>query len=219
MFQRDYILRMIEQLAQVMARYMRLKVQEEQKAVLLQLEEFYGKLRLPKAGLLLGMTDRELLTLLSVNGEPDLDKTVSLALVFQEEGRVLENLGRHADSSGRFIKALYLMVTSARLGADVPGVDCSRHIEELRESLRTYRIPPETLVLLADHYESSRRFGQAEDVWFELLETVQSPDLYLEDARAFFGRILELTDEELEQGSLPRTEAEEGRHELERRFG
>lgn len=219
MFQRDYILRMIEQLTHVMARFMRLKLQEERQELLIQLEEFYGKLMLPSAGLLLGMPDRELLELLSVNGEPDLDKTVGLALLFKEEGRVMEALERHGESSERFAKSLYLMVTSARLGADVPGVDCFQQIGELRELSRTYRIPEGTLVLLAEFYEAAGRFGLAEDVWFELLEGSPRPELYLEDVRRFFGRILERPDGELDEGNLPRSEAEQGQAEAEQRFG
>lgn len=219
MFQRDYILRMIEMLTHVMARLMKMKSQEKFREALLRLEEFYGKLMLPKASLLLKMPDRELLNLLSVNGEHDLDKISSLGLLLKEEGRVHEELGQHEQSSARFNKALFLFLTSVRLGADVPGIDLHKGIGELRRMLRTYRITPDNLTLLIEYQVEQRRYADAEDVLFELLESVPQPELFIPLGEMLFGRLLELTDEELEAGRLPRAEAEQGLADMLRRFG
>jgi hypothetical protein len=218
LFQRDYILRMIEQLTHVMARFMKLKAQEKHREALVRLEEFYGKLMLPKAALLLKMPDKELLSLLSVNGEPDLDKTASLGLLFKEEGRVYEDLGNHEESSARFNKALFLFLISARMGADVPGINCHSGIEELRKLLRTYRIPLDNLILLLEFEIEQGHFGAAEDVLFELMEAGGGEN-HLSLGEAFFGRLLELTDDELEAGGLPRAEVEQGRLDMLQRFG
>lgn len=219
MFQRDYILRMIEQMTHVMARFLKMKAQEKHREALIRLEEFYGRLMLPKASLLLKMPDKELLSLLSVNGEPDLDKIASLGLLFKEEGRVYEDGGRHGESSARFNKALFLYLTSARLGADVPGIDLHAGIAELRSLLRTYRIPPDSLALLVDYEHERGRFGAAEDALFELLETAPDPALYLPLGERLFSGLMELSEEELEAGGLPRGEVIQGRGEMGRRFG
>jgi tetratricopeptide (TPR) repeat protein len=217
LFQRDYILRMIEQLSHVMARLLMLKSMEEKQEALYQLEEFYGKLMMPPVRLLLRMPDKELLALISVNGEPDLDKAVGLGIVLKEEGRVYESMEQYEESSERFNKSLFLLLTASRLEADIDGVDCRAVIDELRELLRTYRIPASTLRMLVQHYEEQENYASAEDALFELLETEQA--VSGEDMVAgadFYERILELSDESLETGGLPRHEVDQGIRDLKR---
>lgn len=219
MFQRDYILRMIEQISHVMARILMLKSMEERQEALYLLEEFYGKLMLPPVRLLLRMPDKELWELVSVSGEPDLDKAVGLAYLLKEEGRAHEGLEHYEESSARFHKSLFLFLSAARLGADVAGIDCRAQIDELRELLRTYRIPGPALRLLVKHYESDGRYAAAEDALFELLES--DPDAVREDVLAgeqFYGRLMEKRDEELERGGLPRHEAAQGVSDLRRQY-
>lgn len=213
MFQRDYILRMIEQLSQVMARLLLLKTMEERQEALLLLEEFYGKLRLPQARLLLRMSDPELLALISTNGQPDLDKAVGLGLLLKEEGRLYEAMEQFGESSERFRKALYLFLSAERLGADMPGTDCRRLIDETRELLRLYAIPEHTLLMLMDYYASAGRFALAEDALFELLEQDVS---YAgrEAGERFYRMLQELSDQSLEEGRLPRHELEQGRTDM-----
>lgn len=217
MFQRDYILRMIEAITNVMARYLKLKAQEKHQEALVLLEEFYSKLMLPPSKLLLKMSDQELLSLVSMSGEVDLDKTVGLALLLKEEGRVHEDLGHHAESSIRFTKSLFLFITAALRGADVPGMDPAKAIEELRALLRTYRIPAETLRQLRVHYERLGQYAAAEDVLFELLEEEHTLKA-LQEGEWFYERVLKAEDEALEAGNLPRHEAEQGREEILRRM-
>lgn len=220
MFQRDYILRMIEQLSHVMARFLMLKTMEERQEALLQLEEFYGRLMLPPIRLLLRMPDKELLFLISVNGELDLDKAVGLGLLLKEEGRIHEALEHYYESSERFNKSLYLFLSAARLEADISGIDCDAIVEELRELLRTYHIPGPLLWMLVDHYEASGQYASAEDVLFEWLESEsESRELQVEAGMHFYERILGKSDESLELGGLPRLEAEQGIRDMHRHFG
>jgi tetratricopeptide (TPR) repeat protein len=210
---------MIEQISQVMARLLMLKSIEERQEALLVLEEYYGKLMLPPVKLLLRMSDEELLSLLSVNGTPDLDKAVGLGLLLKEEGRIHEALEQYEESSARFNKSLYLFICAARSGADVAGVDCPAAVEELRELLRTYRIPGSTLKLLVSYYEAEGQYASAEDVLFELLETERLTDSSSkETGERFFDRIMKMPDDSLEQGGLPRHEAEQGVRDLHKHF-
>ncbi len=215
MFQRDYILRMIEQLSQVMARLLLLKSMEERQEALLLLEEFYGKLRLPPARLLLRMSDSELLSLISTNGQPDLDKAVGLGLLLKEEGRVHESMEQYGESGERFRKALYLFLSAERLGANMPEANCRDLIEETRELLRPYSIPEHTLLLLLEYYTDAGQYALAEDVLFELLEQEVSP-AGREAGERFYHMLQEVPDESLEEGRLPRDEVEQGRADMER---
>ncbi len=215
MFQRDYILRMIEQLSQVMARLLLLKSMEERQEALLLLEEFYGKLRLPPARLLLRMSDSELLSLISTNGQPDLDKAVGLGMLLKEEGRVQESMEQYGESGERFRKALYLFLSAERLGANMPGADCRALIEETRELLRPYFIPEHTLLMLLEYYTDAGQYALAEDVLFELLEQEVSP-AGREAGERFYRMLGEVPDEALEEGRLPRDEVEQGRADMER---
>lgn len=215
MFQRDYILRMIEQLTSVVGRYMLLlREQRNEQAALSVLEEFYGRMLLPPSKLLVKMPEDELLSLTSLNGVPDLDKTVALAMLLKEEGRLYEDLGRFEESHVRFVKSLGLFLASFKLGADVPGVDCREQIGLLRELLRTYPIPENTLLRLLLHYEGEGRYAQAEDVLFELLEASPA-DEFMAEGRRFFARMDGLSDSALLAGGLSRRELVDGRKDME----
>jgi hypothetical protein len=206
---------MIEQLSQVMARLMLLKSLEERQEALMLLEEFYNKLRLPPARLLLRMSDEELLFLISINGQPDLDKAVGLGMLLKEEARLHEDMEQYGESAERFRKALYLFLSAERLGADVPGADCSSLIAETRELLRPYSIPEHTLLMLLDYYTSAGQYALAEDALFELLEQEVSPAG--QQAGEHFYRLLqEVSDELLDEGRLPRHELEQGRTDMQR---
>lgn len=220
MFQRDYILRLIEQISQVMARLLMLKTMEERQEALLQLEEFYGKLMLPPVRLLLRMPDEDLLALISADGRADLDKTAALAYLLKEEGRVHEGMEHYGESSVRFNKSLFLFLTAADQGADIAGLDCKAAITELRGLLRTYAIPEPTLRMLVQFYEREGRYAEAEDALFELLEeqadSLSGDSLTAEAGAAFYGRLRQLPDQSLEEGGLPREEVEQGERDMER---
>lgn len=215
MFQRDYILRMIEQMTSVVGRYMMLlREQRNEQEEIAELEEFYGRMLLPPSKLLVNMPDEELLSLVSLNGIPDLEKTAALALLLKEEGCIYEDLGRFEESHVRFVKSLFLFLTSCKLGADVPGVDCREQIDGLRELLRTYPIPDESLLGLVFYYEGEGRYAHAEDALFELLEATPT-EARMAEGRSFFDRLDELSDEALIAGGLSRTELQDGRKDME----
>lgn len=216
MFQRDYILRMIEQISQVMARLLMLKTMEERQEALFQLEEFYGKLMLPPVRLLLRMRDQELLSLISVNGQPDLDRAMGLGLLLKEEGRLYESMERYEESGVRFNKSLFLFLEAFRRGA--AGMDCRAAIEELRSLLRPFRIPGETLAKLVEHYEAAGNYAAAEDALFEWLEAEDASQGQEQLGEGFYSRLLALPDEALEGGGLPRDEVYQGRLDMRRRL-
>jgi hypothetical protein len=71
--------------------------------------------------------------------------------------------------------------------------------------------------MLIQHYERIGNFAKAEDTLFALLDSDPGNPAIIEFGIAFYHRILNESNDLLESGNLPRSEAEDGLRELERR--
>lgn len=209
MFQRDWLMRQIQSLAQVIATYVfQLKQEKKHDEALQVLEELYGRINVPKSALLLNLSDAELLRLLSANGVLNLEKTISTAILLKEEAEVYTSMGREAeDGYRRNVKSLFLLLTAEEEDGEPPSYEYREAISELYGRLRAYDFPLSLLAPLALHFERHGVYAFAEDVWFELAD--RGADCHSE-GRQFFERLLEKSDSALAEGGLPRDEVLEG---------
>lgn len=208
MFQRDWLMRQILSLAQVIATTVfQLKQEKKYEEALQTLEELYGRLNLPKSGLLLNLSDGDLLEVMSVNGLLNLEKAISAALLLKEEAELYEALECEEEAYRRNVKSLFLFLAAEERDGQPPAYDCREAVDELYGRLKAYDIPAALLLRLAAHFENAGRYAKAEDIWFELAE--RGADCAAE-GRGFFARLLGKTDEDLAAGGLPREEVLDG---------
>lgn len=140
------------------------------------------------------------------------DKALFLATVLFEEAQILQTEGDDEKAYGRAIKSLNLLLL-LMLDGRYPDADTQiiPDIDQLLAFLDTYHLPPKTCYYLVQYYEAQGHFGEAEDVLFDWLETdaeLLKPDdpNAVEAGLAFYGRLQNLTDAELEAGGLSREE-------------
>lgn len=111
------------------------------------------------------------------------------------------------------LKALQLYLTV--LTEEQPDLAVAvQVVPSLLEKLEGYELPYQTIYQLWQYHEQRGEFARAEDRLFELLDNEQSGDEIVGDGIAFFLRLLDRTDAELEAGGLPRDEVEAGLDEL-----
>jgi hypothetical protein len=90
---------------------------------------------------------------------------------------------------------------------------CPR-LEGLLGRLADQPLPAAVLVPLMEHYESTGHLGQAEDMLFELFETLPPNHELLQFGLQFYRRLQDKSDEALIEGDLPREEVEQGLRDL-----
>lgn len=219
MFQRDYILRMIEQMTEMIASISGLKKQHKQELAFDQIDDLLGRYFRMNSQLLNTLSEKDLLSMLTVGTYLDPERVLVLARVLREEAGLYDSMGKPDESYSRLIKALQLTMAASEEEPRANKAIISL-TEELRESLKGYRLPQALLMRLTQHYERARQFDKAEDQLFEALDDAAAGEMRegaVEAGLEFYRRLLELGDDTLEAGGLPRGEILEGLKELQQR--
>lgn len=208
--QRDYIMRIIEQLGQVIATVVGLRRSGYEDQALAAIVR--------EAGQLLGVDLEALRSLnpadglralhaarLTVAGASDCEWWIAITVLLEEATELHRLRGEEDDA--RHTEQL------AGLALDQIPVDdestatlntliaASDGAEPLPTSLRT---------VIWLYHERAGAYAQAEDWLFDLLESGPPGDDLVRRGAAFYQRLDDLTDDELIRGGLPRAEVQEG---------
>ncbi len=212
MIRRDYVLRMIEEFMQALARLRSLKQSQRWAEAGDELDAEFKKLIGEGAESVGRLSETDLLARLMRDGPTHLvrDKTLRLVTLLTEAGEVAASEQRLEESRGCHLKALHLLL--AVLGRDEvfewPGF--VPKVEWLRERLRNEPLPLRTLALLMQHHERTGAFAKAEDELFAMLDAEPDNPAIVEFGRTFYHRLLAQNDAMLNAAGLPRAEVAEG---------
>jgi hypothetical protein len=214
MFNKDYIMRMIELLVQGIAKIMHLKqenrIEESETLFTDTLRKFYGLN--DKSVEELPWTD--LMSVASLGGLQDAEKCAFLAQLIKEKADLEQIQGRTAAAQALYAKALNIYI-SALLADGYYNIPEHRdRIDEII-GLIAQQVPTiETLQMLFRYYELAGRYGKAEDMLYALLDAGADREETVEAGRTFYMRLLQRSDIELMEGNLPREEVREGLGEM-----
>jgi len=203
---------MIHQLAQVLARV--LKLNEEKRyddalgAIHLSSRQLLGM----DIGLLVSLSDEALIRVLSLGDRFDLEKGLVAAALLRMIGEVKAQQG---DETATF----HCRTTSLSLFLELPAHDggtLPKEYYDLTEGvisqLSSYELQLPIQHKLFRYYEYAGRYDLAENVLFEMLQ--QEPG-FVSAGVKFYTRLQAKSDDELNKGRLPRNEVEEGMRHLE----
>jgi len=220
MLQQDYILRMIEKFAQLVAKIVGLTKGEDFDSA----KEVIAK----STDELVGMTPEEVcqqseLKLVGkmLGGKQTLEgraRCFVLVALLNEAGNLRSRLGDEDRSRQFKLKALNILLAVRNFAEEDVVPDFVPKVDDLVAQLKEDGIPPRTLASLMQHYEFIGVFSRAEDCLYELIEIVPDKRPALHLGAAFYHRLLAKSDIELEDGKLPRVELESGLADLERKY-
>ena len=219
MIRRDYILRQLEQFAAMLAKITGLARDGHwQEASVMTAKEF-EKLTGVEMRALLQLSESALLARL-IESEPAIaveSKIFMLATLLKTEGDLLAGQGRVDESREFYLKGLHLLLETFGQTHNAIRPDFVPTVEIFLSGLREARLPAITNGMLMQHYERLGKFGKAEDALFELLDAAPARPELLEFGRLFYARLLNLSDDALSMGNLPRAEVQAGLTELDQR--
>jgi uncharacterized protein DUF6483 len=217
MIRRDYIIRLIEEFADALARIRALKTDRQfEQAATLTNEEFKRITGIDSAALL-KLSETELLARL-IQTEPlqaVREKTFFLTTLLKEAGDIAAAAGRVTESRECYLKGLHLLLDSMARGDALEQPEFVPKVDLFVAALD--EVPTQTSALLMEHYERTGQFGKAEDAFFAILDGNVNPDLAMNFGISFYERLLSKMDSVLIEGNLPRAEVEAGLQELRER--
>jgi hypothetical protein len=147
------------------------------------------------------------------------DQALFLATLLKEDADIYKREGNDERYYARTVKALHLYIRLILSEEDPVVSEFVTDVSDLINELASYHLSAQTCAVLLRYYERLGEFSHAEDVLFEWLEMelalVQTDDPNpIEAGIAFYKRLLQMNDEALEAGDLPRTEVEASLAEL-----
>ena len=215
MLRRDYIVGMIEELGQFLARVRQQVTDREYSEADGELEQALERLLGPGRDVE-KLSETELLALLTLDGPTQMvrEKALILVALLQEAGRLRVAQGREREGEACWLKALNLLLAVSFQDTDLEFPEFVPKIDLLRDQLGEAELPLQTLAALWRHYERTGEFARAEDALANLREAEPDNSALRDEARAFYERLLRESDGALAAGNLPRAEVEAGLAEL-----
>lgn len=216
MYQRDYIMRMVEQLTAGIAQIAGLQREQKHQDALYTVDELLSRLFRMNARLIRSLSADDLIAMMRVNGHLETEPLLAMAELLKEEGDILRNMGRPDEAYYSHLKAIELLLAIDVEGTFPEQTDLHRSISGLIERLNPFQVPPETQRTLWLYFEQRGQYAIAENWLFEWLEGAEDNEC-VDEAIHFYNRLLMRPDEELAAGNLPRDEVIEGLELLQRR--
>lgn len=203
MINRDYIMRMIEQLSRVVAKVLFLKESNQHLEAVDEVRKA-GKMLLGlNAEAMDKLSDRELIMLWTVGGELDAGKCSLAAGLFKTEGEILKEQGEYERASSAFGKGLSLSAeTICSLKEDIPS-EIKETFSSLLQHVDLDTLPINLHKKVFRALGFTGNFAKAEDILFGI---VHEDRTFVEEGKRFYQQLLKRTDKELNDGNLPRDE-------------
>jgi tetratricopeptide (TPR) repeat protein len=203
MINRDYILRMIEQLSRFLAKALLLKDAKAHLEAVTEVKKA-GKMFLglnPEA--MEALSDKDLIHLWRVAKDLDAEKCALAAQIFKAEGEIYEDQGENDKASMSYLKSLSLLTETINfLKEKIPG-ELITSVDFLTQHLDISTLPISLQQKVFTTYATIGKFAKAEDLLFEM---IKEDSTFAEEGKRFYALLLKRTDKELEQGNLPRSE-------------
>ncbi len=211
MITRDYFMRMIHQLAQVIAKVLKINEAKQYDNALEEIQLSSKQLLGMDLRLLTSLSETEFIRLLSLGERFDVEKCVVTAELLRLIGEVREQQADENGSYCSYTTSLSLFLELLFRESEALPKAYFDEIDVLISKLSTYELSSDLLQKLFRFYGIVGRYDVAENVLFDLVQ--RDPGFGAEGVK-FYERLRMKSDKELEQGNLPRNEIEAGLAEL-----
>ncbi|MGO4531693.1 DUF6483 family protein [Paenibacillus sp. 2TAF8] len=223
MFRKDYLLRMMEEMTEAIGKAFTLRQQRKHTEALSELDELMRRQFGMNLNLLNSLPAEDVIEMFRFRGVIEVDNLQQAARLIEEEAYIYQEKGRvegiddqekmDAEDAAlvRLMRALHFYLYALNHGANLELLQMPERVDGILEQIQEYELPARTEKQLALYREQQGRYDAAENGWYRLLHLgAEYPVQYEEDAKAFYQRLTELADEQLERGGLPRDEVKEG---------
>ena len=215
MLRQDYILRMIQQLAQAVARLTARAKTEDPAVVRGELDEALKDLTGLDFDVLDSLPLAAVLQVLEADNDPNPARILAIAECSFIRARLADAADQNETALRARVMALTLYLETFTLFRHEALAEAENRAERLLTDLETVDLPRDTILRLFRYRSATGRFAEAENALFELVERGLANSAVVAEGQEFYRRLLDLEDAQLEAGKLPRDEVIDGQAELE----
>lgn len=211
MIERDYFMRMINIVRQMIARILFLKNEKDFPKALLDIQTT-GKTLLGIDGeMARRLSPSQIMQLFGSDLTVAVPKSYVAAILFKEEADVRALMREEEEPTRLYLRSLTLLLDVYEWAKEPIEPDHPKIIDEVLGKLKDFVLPVDLLEKLFRFREVRGEYDKAENVLYDIFEVKPA---FKVQGILFYKRLLEKKDEELEKGGLPRTEVQEGIAEL-----
>ena len=216
MYRRDYIMRHIEFMVEVMQQVIGLAREKRYQAAISLIDESLEELFGLNGTVITSLFGREPLSQLTFGEEADLSqaKLIAAASLLKEAGEIQAEQGAENESFQSYVSALELLLSALLTPDNSPLPEYAPEVAELTDALADWHLPTHLNKLLLRYYHKQGQLDKAENLLFEMIDQEPEDEEILQLGITFYQIILEESDTYLEAGNLPREEAKASLAEL-----
>ena len=216
MAQRDYILRIAQELGSVLAQVLYNRQIEDYAAAHKLIDEQTKQIYGMGIGFMRSVPEETLLSMLTSFDSLDAEKCWLLAILLKAEGDIYEDQDNASEGYYSYIRSLNLFLEVLLLGTTNSDKTIVPEIDDLLARLSDYDLPGRTRLLLFRYFDHLHQYARAEELLFEMLEARDSHEDILAYGTSFYHHLLMKSDESLSADNFSKEKALEGLSQLEK---
>ncbi len=217
MLQKDYIMRLIQQLTRVLLKILFNVENKNFDAAQKEVDRAYAGLTGIDATMINSMSAEDIILLLSRGKKFEAEKCMMIAKLLKAEGDILDASQRTAAGAiEKYHKSLNLFLELYALQDELLIKNFLDDLPVLINKTSGSLFDPGTKYKILCYYEHAGQYDKAENILFELAE-INYPGI-VEQGHEFYKRLLQKNNEDLIDGNLPREELLRGMKDLEDNF-
>ena len=212
MMNKDYILRMFEMFGRSLAIILHLRQSNQHEDALIYIDNALLQITGLTSSFINSASEEMLLGMIAPLGTLNVEKCLWIAGLLKEEADIYDELENSAESYQRYVKSLFLFLELPLGDHEIKDFDIPATIEYILNKLAEYELPLSTNRKLMRYFEKTGQYAKAEDVLFAMIDAAPEsvPAGVVEQGRAFYTRLLEHPDAQLQAGNVSRDQVEEG---------
>lgn len=214
MLTEDYLIRQINLAIAALARILGLKTAGQYQAALFEIDQTLEQLLGLRSYMIKNLADEGILAVLSTSDGVDTDRLLVVADLIKHEGDIYAQKGYRDDSLASFQRALKFYLEVQLNGGPRMLEPPHEQIDAVLDQLAPGNLPVETAYNLSLYYEQQGKLAQAEKLLDQVASATGSSEDWTEEYTAFYSRLLEKSDREIEDGGLSRKHIEQKMNDL-----
>jgi tetratricopeptide (TPR) repeat protein len=155
-------------------------------------------------------TTDNLLDMINTNGSPNTDKCIMMSKLLEEEGDVLEKQNKSNEAFYINQRCLNVFIDTYMNKSDHYTLGSYfNDIETLIDNLMEYELPISLENKIRDYYACEGKYDKADNIAYCILEDSNYDRACVEDALAFYEKLLKESKSSLKSGGISKSEIKE----------
>ncbi|MFL0247728.1 DUF6483 family protein [Candidatus Clostridium stratigraminis] len=209
MIKNDYLTTKLKELSELITKVLKSNDNKQLEESREMVNEAFKRLLGLNSGLSESLSYKDLMKLVGAYESSEALKFVILAQLLKLDGDMYKAEGEEIKSFNIYLKSLNIYIKAVLLDSDLIEQG-EKIIDEIVNEVEEYELPKESSLLLFNYYELVNKYDKAEDILFDLLEDTDNEEYIVAEGVNFYERLLERSEEALENGNLPLEEVKEG---------